>query len=138
MTKNINFRAKSKEEFDIQTKPYPAVKSLPKWFMDQVPYPPHPFDQSLSDGKIHVRSRASNATYKKCVPLLDGMSAGYIIPLWADVQIEQGEVPEVYWKTMHDVFSTHGETTKTITPPVGYSNQVFKYLNCWIPQTPKG
>ena len=31
---NINFRAKSKTEFDVQLKPYPAVKQLPKWFTE--------------------------------------------------------------------------------------------------------
>jgi hypothetical protein len=99
---------------------------------------PHPFDKSVDDGKVHVRERVANATFKKCVPLLDGMSAGYIVPLWADVEVVAGENPSMYWKTRHDVFMQHGESTRNITPPPGYNSQVYKYLNCWIPQTPKG
>ena len=139
MNKKINFRARSKDEFEIQTKPYPAVKSIPKWFKDQVPYEtPHPFDERANDGKVHIRNKISNATFKKCVPLLDGMSAGYIVPLWADVEIVSGHVPNLHWKTNRDVFRMHGKNTNEMTPPPGYNSQVYKYSNCWIPQTPKG
>jgi hypothetical protein len=138
MSKNINFRARSKTEFDIQLKPYPAVKNLPKWFLDIDPYDdPNPIYPN--DKKIHIRNRNANTTFKKCVPLLDGMSAGYIVPLWADVMVEQNNgFPEVFWKTFHNVFMLHGESSTRITPPPGYQNVVYKYSNCWIPETPKG
>jgi hypothetical protein len=135
MSKNINFRARSKEEFEIQAKPYPAVKTLPKWFLDQPPYEDTKF---VNDGRLHVREAMANATFKKCTPLLDSMSAGYIVPLWADVEVSSGIIPEINWRTVHDVFEMHGEGTRDIVPPEGYNSQVFKYLNCWIPQTPKG
>ncbi len=141
MSKIINFRARSRTEFETQLKPYPAVKTLPKWFLDAKPYIPHSDDpDKTSDGKFHIRNRVSNANFKKCTPLLDGMSMGYIIPLWADVEIDsiQYETPQIFWRTMTDVFELHGDITKTITPPEGYNSQVYKYMNCWIPQTPKG
>jgi len=134
---NINFRAKSKTEFDVQLKPYPAVKQLPKWFTDASPYAPLP--NYPQDNKLHFRNRNANTTYKKCVPLLDSLSAGYIIPLWADVMIEQNNgFPEIYWKTHSDIFLIHGEFSREIPAPEGYDQIVYKYLNCWIPQTPKG
>jgi hypothetical protein len=137
MSKNINFRARSKIEFEVQLKPYPAVKQLPKWFTDAKPY------ENLlgypQDEKIHFRGKIANATFKKCVPLLDGMSSGYIIPLWADAMVEQSSNgPEIYWKTNEDIFTRHGESSKNVLPPPGYQNVVYKYNNCWIPQTPKG
>jgi hypothetical protein len=137
MSKNINFRARSKTEFEIQLKPFPAVKQLPKWFTEASPYsslPGYP-----QDNKLHIRNREANATYKKCVPLLDGISAGYIIPLWADVQVEQNNGnAEIYWKTNYNVFALHGPPSREIPAPTGYDQVVYKYLNCWIPQTPKG
>lgn len=134
---NINFRAKSKTEFEVQLKPYPAVKQLPKWFTDASPYAPLP--NYPQDNKLHFRNRNANTTYKKCVPLLDSLSAGYIIPLWADVMIEQNNgFPEIYWKTHSDIFLIHGEFSREIPAPEGYDQIVYKYLNCWIPQTPKG
>jgi hypothetical protein len=138
MSKNINFRARSKTEFDVQIKPYPAVRQLPNWFLDMEPYDA-PHSKYPSDGKLHFRGRVANTTFKRCVPLLDGMSAGYIIPLWADVMVEQeNNFPLIYWKTASDIFQQHGKSSKEIVPPTGYSNIVYKYANCWIPQTPKG
>jgi hypothetical protein len=137
MSKNINFRARSKTEFEIQLKPYPAVKQLPGWFVNAKPYSDLP--GTPSDGKLHFRNRGTNATFKKCVPLLDSLSAGYIIPLWADVMVEQNKgFPELYWKTMQDIFSLHGDPAREIPAPLGYQQVVYKYNNCWIPQTPKG
>ena len=139
MSKNINFRARSKTEFEVQPKPYPAVKQLPDWFLDMDPYSDKSRIDFPNDGKLHFRSRIANATYKKCVPLLDGLSAGYIVPLWTDVMVEQNnDFPVLYWKTQKDVFSLHGESSEQIVPPTGYSNIVYKYSNCWIPQTPRG
>jgi hypothetical protein len=138
MSKIINFKALSKNEFETQIKPYPAVKNIPKWFLDAKPY--YSKDSTYpSDGKLHFRNRAANATFKKCVPLLDGMSLGYIIPLWADTMIEiNNGVQELYWKTQYDLFALHGPPSREIPAPPGYSQIVYKYNNCWIPQTPKG
>jgi hypothetical protein len=137
MSKIINFRARSKTESEVQIKPYPAVKQLPQWFTDAQPYgdkPPYP-----QDGKLHFRNRAANYTYKKCIPLLDGLGAGYMIPLWADVMVEQeNNFPHIYWKTVNDIFFVHGEPSTEIPAPTGYDQAVYKYNNCWIPQTPKG
>jgi hypothetical protein len=139
MSKNINFRARSKNEFEVQLKPYPAVKQLPKWFLDMGPYLDKTKASFPNDEKLHFRDRVANATFKKCVPLLDSMSAGYIIPLWADVMVEQeNNIPKVYWKTANDVFMIHGQSSREITAPTGYDQIVYKYNNCWIPQTPKG
>jgi hypothetical protein len=137
MSKNINFKAKTKTEFEVQLKPYPAVKQLPQWFLNANPY----FDRpgQPNDGKLHFRNRSPNLTFKKCIPLLDGLSSGYIIPLWADVSVEQEDgFPLIYWKTNSDVFSLHGQPSREIPAPEGYQQVVYKYLNCWIPQTPKG
>lgn len=136
MSKIINFRARSKNEFEVHLKPYPAVKGLPKWFLDAKPYY-NPDNEN--DNKLRVRNGVSNATFKKCTPLLDGMSAGYIIPLWTDIQLETIENQiEINWRTFSPVFAQHSILTENIETPLGYHSQVLKYLNCWIPQTPKG
>jgi hypothetical protein len=137
MSKNINFRARSKTDFEVQLKPYPAVKQLPEWFTKSSPH--YGSENFPDDGKLYFRNREANNTYKKCVPLLDSLSAGYIIPLWADVKVEQNNgFPEIYWKTKIDIFSLHGQSSKEIPAPTGYQQVVYKYHNCWIPQTPKG
>lgn len=138
MSKNINFKARSKTEFERQLKPYPAVKQLPRWFMDASPYDPN-HGLYPDDGKLHLRGMVPNFSFKKCVPMLDGLSLGYVIPLWADVMVEQiNGFPSVFWKTTADIFTIHGESSRNIPAPVGYEAVVYKYNNCWIPETPKG
>lgn len=137
MSKKINFKATTKNEFEVQLKPYPAVKNLPDWFLDASPIAVR--ENFPNDGKIHFRDRDGNLTFKKCVPLLDGLSSGYIIPLWADVMVEQNNgFPEIYWKTYQNIFMPHGDPSRQIPAPIGYEQLVYKYVNCWIPQTPKG
>jgi hypothetical protein len=137
MSKNINFKAKNKVEFEIQPKPYPAVKQLPKWFTDAPTI--HSGGAYPNDEKLHFRGRVANYTFKKCTPLLDGMNMGYIVPLWADVMIEQNNgFPEIFWKTESIIFELHGPPSRKIPAPAGYDQVVYKYMNTWIPQTPRG
>ena len=104
MSKNINFKARNRVEFETQPKPYPAVKQLPKWFTDASTT--HGGGEYPNDEKLHFRSRVANYTFKKCTPLLDGMNMGYIVPLWADVMIEQNNgFPEIFWKTESNIFT---------------------------------
>jgi hypothetical protein len=87
----------------------------------------------------------SNATYRKCVPMLDALTTGYLIDLFGDVLVRRdGDHVSLTWRTMKDIidlhvpFQLHGTNSQFVSPPPGYSNTVFKYLNTWIPRTPPG
>ena len=135
--KKIIFKARSKAEFEIYDKPIPASQYIPEWWRNMTPYDISP--ENPEGKKVILNNRTSNATAKKCTPMLDGLTSGYIIPLWADVQISQNNgFPQIAWKTLNNVFELHGQSSKNVLPPPGYSSIVFKYLNCWIPITPKG
>ena len=137
MTKKIQFKALNKFEHDVQLKPYPAAKNLPDWFRDELPYSVSPLNPTGK--KMVVLHKVSNASFRKCTPMLDAMTSGYIVPLWADAQVrwEEGN-PIITWRTGSNLFSQHGKPSERVEPPIGYSNFVFKYLNTWIPMTPKG
>jgi hypothetical protein len=137
MTKKIEFVAINKSEYDIQLKPYSASKNIPSWWRDELPY--EVSIENPTGKKIIVEEGASNATFKKCTPMLDAITSGYIVPLWADVQVRSTpKGPRVTWRTKSNLFMPHGEASERVPPPAGYSNYVFKYLNTWIPKTPKG
>jgi hypothetical protein len=137
MSKLIKFKARNKKEFDIQLKPYPASENIPSWWKEETPY--QISNENPSGNKILIRDTYSNATFKKCTPMLDAIVSGYIVPLWSDVQVTQTlNGPLVTWKTERNVFEIHGESSQKVVPPTGYSNFVFKYLNTWIPITPSG
>ena len=62
-----------------------------------------------------------------------------MIPLWSDVYVHwENNLPIIDWKNKHAVFEPHGSGAVGVEPPLGYSPMVVKFLNRWIPQTPKG
>lgn len=136
MGKKITFKARTQYGFDTQIKPYPASSAIPQWWKDE---PPYSKIEGVGDSKIFVDGRATNASFKKCTPMLDALTSGYIVSLWADVHVRQENgFPIVSWRTRENIFELHGESSKNVEPPTGYSNTVFKYLNTWIPITPSG
>jgi hypothetical protein len=136
----ITFKARNKTEFEVYPKPIPAASVLPEWWRKLTPYVISPDNP---DGKkFLLQDRVSNASPKKCTPMLDSITSGYIIPLWADVQVTPPEndhvSPSIFWRTNLSVFELHGGAAHTLPHPPGYQKWVFKYLNTWIPITPPG
>lgn len=134
----ITFKARSKTDFDCYMQPFPASQAIPNWLKEMTPY-----EKSADnpDGKkLIVRDTLSNASAKKCTPMLDAITSGYIIPLTCDVQVTQvpDGVPLITWRSKLPIFDIHGPSAHKIGAPPGYTPYVFKYSNTWIPQTPPG
>jgi hypothetical protein len=131
----IEFIALGKYAFEVCPKPFPASQALPQWWKNASPYIKN---KENSDGKkIIVENFESNASFKKCVPMLDLLSSGYIVPLWADVQIKNlNNYPLINWRVKKDVFGTHNGQEVEI--PDGYHKTQFKFMNQWVPKLPKG
>ena len=128
---------------DIKTKPSSAKNFLPKWYKDMDPYTKS--DINPTGRKLLVFNQSTNATAKKCIPMLDGIGSGYIVPLWCDVSIIQRKnkednkfYPVINWRINEDVFQVHGPSSRDIPPPFGYNNLVFKYTPWFRIRTPKG
>jgi hypothetical protein len=137
MKNKIIFKSIDKHDYNICLKPYPASKNLPSWWKDQDVF--EKSEENPNGTKFLLRNGLSNATFKKCKPMLDAITSGYIIPLWSDIQVTQTESgPIVNWRTKKNIVDLHLPSSKNIEVPTGYSNTVFKYLNTWIPITPKG
>jgi hypothetical protein len=140
MSENIIFKATNKYFHDLCPKPYPAAESIPDWWRDQTPYTKN--DENPDGKKIIIRNRSSNATFKKCTPMLDGLTSGYILPLWTDVYVSKesnSELPEINWKVdCGNVFELHSTTSLDMETPIGYYERAFKYVNHWHIKTPPG
>lgn len=140
MNNIIKFIARDEITWNLCDRPYPASQNIPQWWKDMSPY--EKSHRNPDGNKLVVENYTSNASAKKCVPMLDALITGYLIPLWTDVsvtQIEDNPIPRITWRPRHkEVFSYHGNNHETITPPAGYKNVVFKFENGWIPKTPKG
>ena len=135
LVNEIEFVAIDKYAFEVCPKPFPASQALPQWWKDASPYIKGP--KNPDGKKLVVENFESNASFKKCTPMLDLLSSGYIVPLWADVQvIIQDESPLVTWRVQKNVFEVH--YGQEVEIPDGYQKTQFKFLNQWIPKLPKG
>jgi len=132
----IKFVAEDAFTYKNVAKPYPAKESIPEWWKSM---PAYGVSKNNLEGKFDLGpTRTTNATPKKCTPMLDSLLSGYIIPLWSDVFVRTKEVedPQIFWRTNRDVFTEHGRVP--VPAPVGYSEKVFKYMNKWNVVTPPG
>ena len=116
--------------FGVIPEPIPAYKLIPDWFK-KIP--------------LHTEERdhlgAKSMTAKKCMPLLDAMSMGFIIPLFADVNIrvnKDGSLIEVGPNPLNTVVEFHskdqlgGKTSPCApSPPI-------KFINKWAIKTAPG
>ena len=72
-TKKNTIRFLVKEKFEGIDKPVKGNKAFPKWFKDCPRY--------------HKKGNSKTGTVKTCLPFIDAMSLGYVVPLWADLRI---------------------------------------------------
>ena len=135
LVNEIEFVALDKYAFEVCPKPFPASEAIPKWWKNASPYIK---SAENPDGKkIIVSNSESNASFKKCTPMLDMFSSGYIVPLWADVQVTiKNHGPQLTWRVHKQVFDVHDG--QEVEAPDGYQKTQFKFLNQWVPKLPKG
>ena len=126
----ITFEAQSDYVFNVGEKPIPAAKLIPDWWKNIPKY-------SNEKNKLDL-NRFATITVKQCMPTIDMFSAGYIIPLWADILVTQTEHgPYLKWTVEKDVFQVWDKSqTSNYAPPVGFNNTAFKYLHGWNILTP--
>jgi hypothetical protein len=134
----IKFVYLDEYSFNVCERPVPAIEYLPEWFKEMRSYAPS--EKDPNGKKIIIENYESNATAKKCVPMRDSISAGYIVPLWTDVQVKQTDNgPLITWRVKNDVFQLHGNYgSRLVEVPPGYDNYVFKYITKFRIETPKG
>ena len=112
--------------------PIPASKMLPSWFKET---PSYVNNEKKPDGTGHT-----TATIKKCMPVFDAMTSGYIISTHVDLylsKLENGdlniEAPSMEPLSFHPIKQAPllpGITSTTTHLP--------KWMNPWGIQTPKG
>lgn len=130
--KTIKFRAEDEYYWNVGLKPQPTSSFLPQWYKDA---PVHAENQKFK------LDPSPNITFKRCFPLLDAVSAGYISPLWADCHVtyNQTNTTRIDWIVKRPVFDTwNPKQVSTFEIPEGFDGQVFKYMHGWIPKTPTG
>lgn len=111
--------------------PKPAIKCLPEWFRLISPINKNKRD-AFGDFSMNA---------KKCLPMIDAMSLGFVIPLCGDLHVkvdndmtnmEFTNPPGMKLAESHDVNQLGGETAP------GFPINPIKFLNHWVIKTSPG
>lgn len=116
------------EDRGVIAEPVPAKSCLPDWFR-RVP----------AVDKTHLTATNNGLTVKRCMPFLDALSTGWIIPLAATVRLvvkDGGRTVDAGWEFDRTMVSNHGPfqvagNPKEPRPPC-------KLHNHWTIRTPPG
>ena len=130
----ITFKSITENHYDIAEKPYPAVTAIPEWFKNIKP--------STSSEHRNNEPKGQLATVKKCFPILDSLTSGYIIPAPVDLLVRyvgNDDIPTITWNSFNInwVETWQLDQSAGFEIPDGFNKQIFKLINPWLVQTPK-
>ena len=118
MTKTIKFIS-SQPQFNI-SHPLPASKLVPEWYRKM---------PGVGEGI---------ETVKKCVPILDALTSGYVITLPTDVYFD-GSNKQFWSDSPFPINSDHHSIqTQDVEIDPDFDSQPHKWINLWKIKTPKG
>jgi hypothetical protein len=84
----------------VAKNPQPSIKDIPDWYIDTQEYFLKGNEPTI---KIENGIKSIDSTIKKCVPVYDAMTAGYIIYSFTDIYISQiDEKPHYQWHNLVD------------------------------------
>jgi hypothetical protein len=124
--------------------PEKAQKSLPEWFKN-IP--------SYVDGSNKVKKKSNkdfieietNATIKKCMPVFDSMTAGYILPIAGDIEVfkQKNRTTDEYFNKFSWTEKA-GISSHSLIQADGYPHNKIhtiafpKFINNWLIRTEPG
>lgn len=113
--------------------PSPASKNIPDWYKNISSYT-HP------EGKVPSENGISGGTIKKCMPVFDAMTAGYLLFTPVDLHVKQKNgAPFFIWPGFGAI--EFHDAVQTLTHPAKKANPNAlspKWINPWAIRTPIG
>ena len=127
-------------KFDIQPEyyPKPAASSIPDWLVKMHAYGGF---HGIAEGvKTTLNHAEPNSTIKRCVPVLDAATAGYIIYTHSDIWVEKDpRESEQMFQTRGPLnISSHEYGQAKLHPSARKDTSFSKFNNPWMIKTPKG
>jgi hypothetical protein len=116
------------EDKGVIAEPVPAKSAMPDWFRRLPP---------VDKGQVHANN--NGLTVKRCMPFLDALTTGWILPLAATVRLEvtdNGQTVNAGWEIDRVMVSNHANfqvagNPRDRQPPC-------KFHNYWTITTPPG
>jgi hypothetical protein len=123
---NIIFTNTSEQKLEH---PEPASKHIPEWYKSM--------DSYIGKTKTPNSSGEGNATIKRCMPVFDAITAGYIIVSPADIYVSLKDGKQCFeWSTL-GLINFH-PIEQAPEHPLKNSHAYPKWINYWSIKTPKG
>lgn len=108
--------------------PRPATLCVPDWYKRTPEY--------VGGDRVFVNGQTPH-TVKKCIPVFDAMTAGYMIPTYVDVQVTRRNGRPWYEWPQHSAISFHPIAQAPLHP--AKTGVPFpKWSNPWAIRTPRG
>lgn len=109
--------------------PQPASKFIPQWYKDMESY--------IGGDKKPNGEGFTKATIKRCMPVFDAITAGYIITLPADVYVSIKDGEQFFEWSALGLVQFH-PIEQAPTHPLRNRHSYPKWINPWSIKTPKG
>lgn len=110
--------------------PKPASKFIPDWYKNLESY--------LNGAKVPRGDGMGDVTAKRCMPIFDAISAGYIIVSPADVYVTQQNGQPYYQWSSFKLIEFHSKMQAPEHPQRKNLELFPKWTNYWAIKTPKG
>lgn len=117
---------------NVLIEPIPSKDYLPDWYKKAKPY----FSEEKSTLWLNGL-KFSNATVKKCMPVFDILTAGYLIKTWADIHVVKIDGITTY-KIEEPILDQHIPEQSQSHPSTNPNSIMPKIINQWGVKTPKG
>ena len=120
--------------------PYPAARLLPQWYKDLSPWA-----EAHPDSNNYY-SKLGTQTAKRCIPMFDALSSGYLIPLPFDIHVSKrtdGSIEYEWPDLMGDSNPSVGVTFHSKDQISTYKKaepfyDIPKLITPWAFSTPRG
>jgi hypothetical protein len=136
--KKIIFKQARKHVSGLIQKPKSAISYPPKWYKDQ-----KLFSNNENNYFKAFKKSTNHNTYKMCIPLVDSLTAGYMLVSSADSMVvntdEENYNPLIRWNVDFEIADSQADEVLGNYPvPVGYNKKVFRWYVDWKIITPPG
>jgi hypothetical protein len=109
--------------------PVPAATMIPDWYKKT--------DSYIGGLKLPNGNGGNNASIKRCMPVFDAITSGYLLLLPADVYVTQKDDAPYYEWSLFDLISFH-PVEQAEFHPKSNGHSYPKFVNPWAIKTPKG
>jgi hypothetical protein len=111
--------------------PKPATASVPDWYKNLESY--------IGDEKKPSGDGNTSATIKRCMPVFDAITGGYILYTYTDVWVSQKDgMPWYEWPSFEPIQWHPVEQAPNHPNRNGHQISYPKWINPWAIQTPPG